>query len=293
MSYATAAAFRNALEVRLNDAAKVGGPPVGRARKIVAFTRLLARLRKAQPEGWVLKGGFALELRIGGRARATRDVDLDFAMTLDAASETLIDAATTDLGDFFDFEIERVGGADVGAGGGVRFRGRAYVGGRLFETLLIDVGVGDAVPLPGDELEAPDVLGFAEISPPKVPTAPLERHLAEKLHALTRRYGANQPSSRPKDLIDIVLISELAQFGAARLRHEIHDLFEHRATHAVPDALPAPPRDWDRPYAKLAGDVGLEPDASDGHARATAFVEPLLRSDDAARRWDPESGRWR
>lgn len=293
MSYATGAAFRSALEARLRDAAKAGGAPVGRARKIVASTRLLARLRAAQPDGWVLKGGFALEMRIGERARATRDVDLDFAMSLDAASETLIDAAATDLRDFFDFEIERVGAADVGVGGGIRFRAQAYVGGRLFETLLVDVGVGDAVPLPGDQLEAPDLLGFAQISPPKVPAAPLERHLAEKLHALTRRYGVDQPSSRPKDLIDIVLISELAQFDAVRLRHEIGDLFERRATHAVPDALPAPPKDWDRPYAKLAGEVGLEPDPGDGHERATALVEPVLRNDELAGLWDPESRRWR
>jgi predicted nucleotidyltransferase component of viral defense system len=293
MTYTTAAAFRTALEARLNDAAKTGGPPVGRARKIVAFTRLLARLRAAQPEGWVLKGGVALEMRIGDRARATRDVDLDFAMTLDAASETLIHAGTIDLGDFFDFEIERVGGADVGAGGGIRFRAQSYVGGRLFETLLIDVGVGDAVPLPGDELEAPDLLGFAEISPPKVPAAPLERHLAEKVHALTRRYGADQPSSRPKDLIDIVLISELAQFDAGRLREEIRAVFEHRATHPVPAALPAPPKDWNRPYAKLANEVGLAPKPSDGHSRASAFLEPVLRDDDSRRRWDPESRVWR
>jgi len=113
------------------------------------------------------------------------------------------------------------------------------------------------------------------------------------VHALTRRYGADQPSSRPKDLIDIVLISELAQFDAGRLREEIRALFEHRATHPVPAALPAPPKDWNRPYAKLANEVGLAPDPSDGHARASAFLEPVLRDDDSRRRWDPESRVWR
>jgi predicted nucleotidyltransferase component of viral defense system len=292
MSYATAAAFRTALEARLNDAAKSGGPPIGRARKIVAFTRLLARLREAQPDGWVLKGGFALEMRVGNRARATRDVDLDFAMSLESASEALMDAAAIDLDDFFDFDSERVGDADLGAGGGVRFRARASVAGRLFETLVIDVGVGEIVPLPGDELVAPDLLGFADISPPTVPAAPLERHLAEKVHALTRRYGADQPSSRPKDLVDIVLISELAEFDAERLRGEIRHLFEHRATHSVPDALPAPPKDWARPYATMAGGVGLEPDVADGHARATAFLGPVLSGDREALRWDPHAGVW-
>ena len=70
MSYANAAAFRAALEARLNDAARQGGRPVGRARKLVAFGRLLARLERSTPHHWVLKGGFALELRLPGQARA-------------------------------------------------------------------------------------------------------------------------------------------------------------------------------------------------------------------------------
>lgn len=64
MRYATPAAFRAALEARLNAAARAGGRPVGSARKLVAFTRLLARLERTAPDRWVLKGGFALELRL-------------------------------------------------------------------------------------------------------------------------------------------------------------------------------------------------------------------------------------
>ncbi|WP_414653156.1 nucleotidyl transferase AbiEii/AbiGii toxin family protein [Gaiella sp.] len=39
---------------------------------------MLAPLERAAPDPWVLKGGFALELRRQAR-RATRDVDIDFA----------------------------------------------------------------------------------------------------------------------------------------------------------------------------------------------------------------------
>lgn len=52
MSYATPAAVRTALEDRLNAAARAGAAPVGRARKVLAFTRLLARLRHVAPDGW-------------------------------------------------------------------------------------------------------------------------------------------------------------------------------------------------------------------------------------------------
>ena len=99
--YANAAAFRAALEDRLNTAARAGGRPVGRARKLVAFTRLLARLESPAPKRWVLKGGFALELRIGGQARATRDVDLDWNTSLEDATEALLEGAAVDLDDYF------------------------------------------------------------------------------------------------------------------------------------------------------------------------------------------------
>jgi hypothetical protein len=65
MRYASAAAFRTALEARLRSE-QTEGIGVSRRRKRVVFERLLARLQAVAPEGWYLKGGFALELRLGG-----------------------------------------------------------------------------------------------------------------------------------------------------------------------------------------------------------------------------------
>jgi len=290
--YASAAAFRAALEERLNAAARAGGRPVGRARKLVAFSRLLARLERAAPDRWVLKGGFALELRLAGQARATRDIDLDWKTSLEDATEVLIEAAALDLDDHFQFEIERIGQADLGAGGGIRFRANALVAGRLFEQLLIDAGIGQVVFPPADELATPDLLDFAGIEPAHVPAAPLEQHLAEKLHAYTRRYGEDNASSRPKDLIDMVLISELASFEAARLQDVISRLFEARDTHALPDLLASPPSDWARSYATLARDVDLDPEPAVGHAQVARLLDPLLRRELGAHRWNPVSLQW-
>jgi predicted nucleotidyltransferase component of viral defense system len=290
--YTSSAAFRAALEDRLNAAARAGGRPVGRARKLVAFSRLLARLERAAPNRWVLKGGFALELRLSGQARTTRDVDLDWATSLEDATDALVEAAALDLGDHFAFDIERAGQADVGAGGGIRFRATASVGGRTFEQLLVDVGIGQAVFPPADELTAPDLLDFAGIEPAHVPAAPLEQHLAEKLHAYTRRYGDDQTSSRPKDLIDMVLISELASFDAVRLRDVIDRLFQARGAHSVPQSLPGPPGDWSRPYRALAVEVDIDPDPAVGHAQVAGLLDPLLQDMLDAHQWDPETLRW-
>jgi hypothetical protein len=65
--YATAAAFRRALEDRLQDIAGKESVDLQRLRRQVAFDRLLARLFHAAqpcPVRWVLKGGYAMELRI-------------------------------------------------------------------------------------------------------------------------------------------------------------------------------------------------------------------------------------
>lgn len=71
MRYRDAVAFRQALEQRLKASAG-DGPRLSRDRKRVAFDRLLVRLAAAAPDQWLLKGGFALDLRLAERARATR-----------------------------------------------------------------------------------------------------------------------------------------------------------------------------------------------------------------------------
>ena len=74
MRYATAGAFRQALEERLRQQSLGNNLALTRLRKMIAFDRFLARLAKSDPEAWVVKGGFALQLRLGARARTTKDI---------------------------------------------------------------------------------------------------------------------------------------------------------------------------------------------------------------------------
>ena len=77
MKYATPQAFERALSDRLKRQAAEQGVELDRLRKRVAFERFLARLFGRTSSRWVFKGGYALELRLGGKARATKDIDLD------------------------------------------------------------------------------------------------------------------------------------------------------------------------------------------------------------------------
>jgi predicted nucleotidyltransferase component of viral defense system len=293
VKYGDAAAFRQALEQRLRARAAGDGARIARDRKRVAFERLLARLNEVAPGDWLLKGGFALDLRLADRARATRDVDLDWQANEEELAETLIEAAGLSGDDFFTFGIDRTGMAPEPLGGSHRFRVTASLASRHFETFLLDVGLRSSLVDERDTLTTPDLLSFAEIDPIEIPAVPLERHIAEKVHAYTRRYGDDQPSSRVKDMIDIVLMGELASFEYDRLRDAIVNTFRERGTQDLPASLPAPSGDWSRPYRVLAAEVGLDPDLASGHRVAAAFLDPVLGEAPDLDRWDERGMTWR
>jgi hypothetical protein len=71
MKYATPAAFRAALDQRLKTEADRTGIGLARLRKRIAFELFLRRLVKVAPSRWVLKGAFALDLRLDVAMRPT------------------------------------------------------------------------------------------------------------------------------------------------------------------------------------------------------------------------------
>lgn len=292
MRYRDAAAFRQALEQRLKARAGADGARLSRDRKRVAFDRVLARLAAVAPDCWLLKGGFALDLRLAERARATKDIDLDWHAAEEELLDALIDAATYDAGDFFEFAIERIDTPEDRLGGSHRLRVAASLAGRPFETFALDIGFRDEDLTEADQLTTPDLLAFAGIEPVTVAAIPLELHVAEKLHAYTRTYEGDRPSSRAKDLVDLALIAALSPLNATPLHDAIHATFA-RATHALPGKLPAPPEDWSTPFRQLAETVGVPPELADAHADAAALVDPILARSNPTGTWDPERGGWR
>lgn len=134
MKYEDATAFRQALEQRLKDRADGDGARLARDRKRVAFDRLLARLLAVASRQWLLKGGFALDLRLTTRARSTKDIDIEWRAGEEELLNALLDAASHDAGDFFTFAIERAGVPEDRLGGSHRFRVSASLAGRPFET---------------------------------------------------------------------------------------------------------------------------------------------------------------
>ena len=239
--YATAAAFRRALEDRLQDIARKESVDLQRLRRQVAFDRLLARLfQAAQPVAlpWVLKGGYAMELRIKA-ARTTKDIDLTMRSVFSsgekkddkknlAVLEKLQEAAAFSSDDFFVYTIgEPIADLDAAPYGGARFPVEARLDGRVFVGFHLDVGIGDAVMEPLEVIEGRDWLGFAGIASPSLYMIPREQQFAEKLHAYTlpRKGAAN---TRVRDLVDMVLLIQSGTLANDKVAEAIRVTFERR-----------------------------------------------------------------
>ena len=292
MRYSDGIAFRQALEQRLKTRAGGHEARLVRDRKRVAFDRLLARLAATAPDRWLLKGGFALDLRLAERARTTKDIDIDWLPAQDELLDTLIEAAERDMGDFFSFSIERTGPPADRLGGSHRFRILATLAARQFETFLLDVGFRPESTAQTDTLKTGDLLSFAGIDPVTVQAIPLELQVAEKLHAYTRIYENTRSSTRAKDLIDLALIAELFTLDAATLRITIKTTFTSRGTHHPPPSLPPPPQDWSIPYRQLAQEVGIAEDLGAGHSTAAALLDPVLDDEATHGHWSPAAAHW-
>lgn len=288
MQYQNSAAFRRALEDRLRRQSVASGTPLARLRKMVAFERFLARLVAAEPDAWALKGGLALQFRLGERARATQDIDLLLRLSLPTTEihQRLVSAALRDVGDWFTFEVARPEREAE-----LRFPVRSLLDGRLFEAFHVDVGMGDPLFEPVEMLTAPPLLTFAGISPASIPSYPLSQQIAEKVHVLTRQYASGE-SSRVRDWVDILLMAHWEGLRSETLRRALQATFETRATHPLPPQTPTPPASWARPFRRLCEQTGLDYASLEESVQAMRrFLDPVL-SGQPAERWSPIRWQW-
>jgi hypothetical protein len=265
--YETPAALRRALEDRLMALVTRERGEIQRFRRQAAFDRLLCRLFQDETSPWLLKGGYAMELRIR-TARTTRDIDLALRQSTTRPKEWNVEAVTAmlrraseiNLADGFEFAIgDPTLDLDAAPYGGARFPVKAQMAGRLFAQFHLDVSSGDVLREPYEILEGRDWFGFAGLPRARVPAVSPEEHFAEKLHAYTLpRMG--RENTRVKDLVDLVLLIEQAKLNTSRLPKAIRETFQRRKTHDVPTALTSPPVSWSARFSEMAQECGIEPD---------------------------------
>lgn len=280
MKPSTATAFRQALESRLMNIARKESVDVQRLRRQVAFDRLLCRLFKDPNAPWLLKGGYAMELRIA-EGRTTRDVDLAIRSPIagrgklnDRIRTVLQDEAAIELGDFFTFAIgspkQDLDGAPYG---GARYPVEARMDGRIFARFHLDVGTGDAVLEPTEVVHGRDWLGFADLPAGSFPTVSKEQQFAEKIHAYTLpRKGRS--NTRVRDLVDLYLLIRIGLDPDAS-RKALAATFKQRAVHSLERELPPPPDSWVRPFEALAAECRIDLDCQRAFAVVASFYATL------------------
>jgi nucleotidyltransferase AbiEii toxin of type IV toxin-antitoxin system len=280
-TYATAGAFRRALEERLKRASLTDQIDPNRLRRQVSFDRLLARLFREDPAPWVLKGGYALELRFKA-ARSTVDIDLTVLRVAASAGgdenqvvrQMLQSAAAVALGDWFEFTIgPPVMDLTAAPYGGARYPVEARMDERIFARFHLDAGVGDVVMRPLETIMCRDWLGFAGIESSRVLMIAREQQFAEKIHAYT--LPRNAANSRVKDLVDLALLIGSGGLDKQRILEALRLTFERRGTHDLASLLP-PPADWQIPFQALAEECGLHTDVAALFAGVQGFLEEVL-----------------
>jgi hypothetical protein len=207
--FKTAAAFKASLEASLRKKATERAVPFSTLQLKFVIERLLARLFQEPDPGWLLKGGFAMDLRFRPRARTTKDVDLsvslgvdDAAMSLSSIRDRLQEQLDTDLGDYLSFRLASPKKELTNApGGGGRFPCEAMLLGKVYAKFHIDVGLGDGVLGQPEILDGDDLLDFAGISPARALAISQPQQFAEKVHAYTFPWGIVSTQERRTWLI--------------------------------------------------------------------------------------------
>ncbi|MCP4663074.1 MAG: nucleotidyl transferase AbiEii/AbiGii toxin family protein [bacterium] len=120
-------------------------------------------------------------------------------------------------------------------------------------------------------------------------TGDMATHIAEKLHAYT--LPRRRPNSRVKDLPDIALLATAGDIESVTLRQAIERIFEHRATHSVPEAVPDPPGTWGPVYERIAANDGLQWKTLADVTRAVQdFLNPVLAGESLT--WKADEYAW-
>ncbi|MDN5641010.1 MAG: nucleotidyl transferase AbiEii/AbiGii toxin family protein [Actinomycetia bacterium] len=298
--YRSPQAVARAISDAAQAAARRSDRPVGQIVRQEDYRRFLARvfIHGDGEARWVLKGGNALLARVP-EARTTRDVDLlGRVEDLDDAQRELELLVSEDLGDHFTFALSRT--KDQGRGDAQPY----LVGRRLvFDTRLgtkkrgpisVDLVVGTQ-PIGQIRSQKPqDILGLSKLPNAVYQLYPIEDHIADKVCAMLESHAGGMPSSREKDLVDLVIMAlvddewaiEAGSLGQA-LRIE-----SRRRKLDLPDRLVAP-SSWGSGYASQ-----VKQTAAQGFATVEAamglmrdFLDPVMAGV-AAGRWDPRSRRW-
>jgi hypothetical protein len=296
--YRDGVALWSAAASRAKIAAKATGVPSHALLRRFVFDRFLARVFHEPNGPWVLKGGTAVLARVHD-ARTTKDVDLFHqANSLDAALEALRAAITeVRIDDHFRFVITKVEpslGGGQPAVDGCRVSVDAYCGAQKKDSFGVDLVTGSMMTT-DPEIRVDIAIDVRGIAAAPMRLYPVVDHIADKLCATQATYGdgGTQPSSRVRDLVDLVVLGRTQDIDGDELVAAISAEWVHRSLPGRP--VFAPPAQWATQYPRIArtvracGGITTFPAAV---AFVTTLLSPALDGSAAGQRWAADRGNW-
>ncbi|MCR4374496.1 MAG: nucleotidyl transferase AbiEii/AbiGii toxin family protein, partial [Acidobacteria bacterium] len=224
------------VRARLLNQAKQSGEEFERTLARFAAERLLYRLgQSGARDRCVLKGASLLGVWLSDPYRATRDVDVlasgsgDEASVRELIGEICVQPCPEDG---LQFDLGTLQVADIRAE--TEHAGkRALLFAHLAKARIrvqIDLGFGDAVATPIEEIAYPTMLD--DLPAPHLRAYPREVSVAEKFEAMVT---LDRRNSRMKDFHDMWALSMAFAFDGSRLRAAIATCFERRRTAWTPE----------------------------------------------------------
>ncbi len=205
---------------------------------------------------YLLKGGMALELRFGIRARASKDVDVGIL----SGGEDLLAAFDRVLAvGFHDFGFRRRDNLlHMERAATYRLQVQISYRGRTFGTLDVDLNEADHEI--ASELLTTSVLTELGLPGPlSVPVLDPYLQIAHKLHGATEPSRPDYTNRRHRDLLDVLVFArdDALQIHFARLREVAIEEFARREHNRIWPPLFELPTNWTEPLRQEATSNGF------------------------------------
>jgi hypothetical protein len=276
-------ANRKVLETWISQKAREDGVAVNRLRRGISFMVISAVLaRMVDDEGlplFLLKGGVAMELRVGLEARASKDYDTAFRQTIERVTDVLAEAETHVHGDFRVIVGRAV---PIGPTGAVRIPLKLAYGAHDWGSVDLEVAAAEGGSGARDTIEyaegspALSVFGLPDVD--RVALLPLPYQIAQKIHACTEPRDGKD-NDRFRDLVDLILLDGLV-VGAdlRRVRDACLEVFSLRGTHAWPPSVKIYPL-WPDQYRALTESMRFPvTDVTEAAAAVEAMVAKISKA---------------
>ena len=262
-SYADARAVEQAIKAAaINEHQRNPSRHVNDLIRQTHYDRFLCRVFSGDVSNeWVLKGGSAMLARIPS-TRRTLDVDLvRSGFDKEQSLEELKHLAAIDLHDHFRFIFRCA--ITIGQGdnqpyvNGYRVSFRTLLGVKEYEPIHVDMTTPPCLAQEGEIREPANRLHIDRLQTVPYRLYPVESQCADKICAIMEIVG-NQPSTRVKDLVDLVILVQTQPI-------DMHSLREGLRRECALRKIPFPftfaiPKQWAQTsYRRLAAGTAAEP----------------------------------